>query len=253
MSDQIERHTLHYVDEELKTLHTLISKMSELVFSQLCQSLESLKKVDPDLAEQVIYREREVNKLEVTADSEIITILARFSPVAGDLRYVMAASKIINDLERIGDEAAKIANFVLFLHTDSDQNPATYPLDDVYAVGDLAITTLHHALQTVAESDGAKAKAIIHDHKALDDQFKAGVHRLMNGPQPKNDYQVSHSVRVVLMLNALERVGDHAQNIAESVIFQVTGEDVRHRFPDYYDQKYPLANQKGECESSKDQ
>jgi phosphate transport system protein len=252
MSDQIERHILHYIDEELKSLHTLISKMAELVFSQLCQSLESLKKVDPNLAEQVIQREREVNQLEVTTDSEILTILARLSPVAGDLRFVMAASKIINDLERIGDEAAKIANFVLFLHADDGDNPAAaYPLDDVYAVGDLAITTLHHALQTVAESDAAKAKAITHDHKALDDQFKASVHRLMNGPQPKNDYQVSHSVRVVLMLKALERVGDHAQNLAESVIFQVTGEDVRHRFPDY-DQEYPLANQKGECESSQD-
>lgn len=251
MSDQIERHILHYIDEELKTLHTLISKMAELVFSQLCQSLESLKKVDPNLAEQVIQREREVNQLEVSTDSEILIILARFSLVAGDLRFVMAASKIINDLERIGDEAAKIANFVLFLHADGDHAPATYPLEDVYAVGDLAITTLHHALQAVAESDEAKAKMITHDHKALDDLFKANVHRLMNGPQPKNDYQVNHSVRVVLMLKALERVGDHAQNLAESVIFQVTGEDVRHRFPDY-DQKYPLANQKGERESSQD-
>lgn len=248
MSDQTEKHILHFVDEELKSLHTLVSKMAELVFSQLCHSLESLKKIDPNLAEQVIQREREVNQLEVAADSEILIILARLSPVADDLRYVMAASKIINDLERIGDEAGKIANFVLFLHTGRDHDPATYPLDDVYVVGDLSITTLHHALQAVAESDEAKAKAIIHDHKALDDQFKVGVHRLMNGPQPKNDYQVSHSVRVVLILNALERVGDHAQNLAESVIFHVTGEDVRHRFPDY-DQKYSLSNQKGECES----
>ena len=233
MSDQIERHILHCYDEELQSLHTLISKMAELVLSQLCHSLESLKKVDQNLAEQVIQREREVNQLEVTADSEILNILARRCPVASDLRFVMAASKIINDLERIGDEAAKIANFVLFLHTDGGDNPATYPLDEVYAVGDLAITTLHHALQAMTEIDGAKAKAIIRDHKALDDQFKTSLNRLMNGPQPKNDHQVSHSVRVVLMLKALERVGDHAQNLAESVIFQVTGEDVRHRFPDY--------------------
>ena len=251
MSDQTERHILQCFDEELQSLHNLISKMSELVLSQLCQSLESLKKVDPNLAEQVIQREREVNQFEVTTDSEILTILARFSPVSGDLRFVMAAYKIINELERIGDEAAKIANFVLFLHTDGGDNPETYPLDEVYAVGDLAITTLHHALQAVAEIDVAKAKAITHDHKALDDQFKYSLHRLMNGPQPQNDHQVSHSVRVVLMLKALERVGDHAQNLAESVIFQVTGEVVRHRFPDY-DQEYPLANQKGVCESSQD-
>ena len=250
MSDQIEGHILHYIDEELKYLHALISKMGELVFSQLFQSLESLKKVDSNLAEQVIQREREVNQLEVSTDSNILTILARFSLVANDLRLVMAASKIINDLERIGDEAAKIANFVLFLHTDVDHNnPATYPLEDIYAVGDLAVTTLQHALQAVAESDGTKAKAIAIDHKALDDLFKASVHRLMNGQQPKNDYQVSHSVRVVLILKALERVGDHAQNLAESVIFQMTGEDVRHRFPDH---EYLLANQKGECEYSQD-
>jgi phosphate transport system protein len=207
--------------------------MAELVFSQLVQSLGSLKKFDPNLAEQVIHREREVNQLEVKADSEILIILARLSPVASDLRYVMTASKIINDIERIGDEAAKIANFVLFLHTDGYHDPATYPLDDVYVVGDLAITILHHALQAVADSDAEKAKVITDDHKALDDQFKASLHRLMNGPQPRNDYQVSHSVRVVLMLKALERVGDHAQNLAESVIFRVTGEDVRHSFPDY--------------------
>jgi len=234
MSDQIEGHILHYIDEELRSLQTLIAKMAELVFSQLSQSLESLKKVDRNLAEQVVQREREVNQLEVAADSMILNIMARFCPVAGDLRFVMITSKIINDLERIGDEAAKIANFALFLHADSNNHdPATYPLADVYAVGDLAIITLQHALQAVAESDSAKAKVIIYDHKALDDQIKASVHRLMNGAQPKTDYQVSHSVRVVLMLKALERVGDHAQNLAESVIFLVTGEDVRHRFPDF--------------------
>ncbi len=251
MSDQIEGHILHYIDEELKYLHALISKMGELVFSQLFQSLESLKKVDTNLAEQVIQREREVNQLEVGADSNILTILARFSLVANDLRLVMAASKIINDLERIGDEAAKIANFVLFLHTDVDHNPATYPLEDIYAVGDLAVTTLQHALQAVTESDGTKAKAIALDHKALDDLFKASVQRLMNGRQPKNDYQVSHSVRVVLILKSLERVGDHAQNLAESVIFQMTGEDVRHRFPDYNHENL-LANQKGDRGYSQD-
>ena len=253
MSDQNEGHILHYIDDELKYLHALISKMGELVFSQLFQSLESLKKGDTNLAEQVIQHEREVNQLEVGADSKILTILARFSLVANDLRFVMAASKIINDLERIGDEAAKIANFVLFLHTDVDHNnPATYPLEDIYAVGDLAVTALHHALQSVAEGDGAKAKAITLDHKALDDLFKACVQRLMNGRQPKNDYQVSHSVRVVLILKALERVGDHAQNLAESVIFQMTGEDVRHRFHDY-DNEYLLANQKDEYEYSQDE
>ena len=233
MNDRKETHILHSVDEEFKCLQTLISKMAELVFSQLCHSLDSLKKFDPNLAEQVIQREREVNQFEVRTDSEILTILARHCPVAGDLRFVMATSKSINDLERIGDEAAKIANFVMFLHTDGDHDPATYPLDDVYAVGDLAITTLRHVLQAVAENDVVKAKEIRQEQKTLNDQFKASVHRLMNGPKQNNDYQVSSSVQVVLILKALERVGDHAQNLAESVIFLVTGEDVRHRFPDY--------------------
>jgi phosphate transport system protein len=238
MSDKNKRHIMHVYDEELQSLHALISKMGELVLSQLSKSLEALKKADPTLAEQVIKHEREVNQLEVSTDSEILNILARRCPVASDLRLVMAASKIINDLERIGDEAAKLANFVVFLYSDGSHDPATYPLDEVYAVGDLAVTALHHALQAVAESDEIKAESITHDHKALDDQFKTSLARLMNGPQPKNDYQVSHSVRVVLMLKALERVGDHAQNLAESVIFQVSGEDVRHRFLDY-DQEYP--------------
>ncbi len=250
MSDQIEKPILHYIDEELKYLNTLISRMDELNFSQLCQSLESLKKVDPNLAEQVIHREREVNQLEVSADSKILIILARFSLVASDLRFVMAVSRIINDLERIRDEAAKIANFVLFLHIDNGHDPAT-PLEDVYSVGDLAITTLQHALQVLAELDRGKAKAITHDHKALDNQFNVSVHRLMNRPQPKNDYQVSHSIRVVLILKSLERVVDHAQNLAESVIFQMTGKDFRHQFPDY-DQEYLYANQKAECKSSED-
>ncbi len=245
MSNRIERHILHCYDEELQSLHTLISKMAELVLSQLCHSLEALKKVDPNLAEQVIQREREVNQLEVTADSEILNILARRCPVAGDLRFVMAASRIINNLERIGDEAAKIANFVLFLHTEGSHDPAAYPLDEVYTVGDLAIATLHHALEAVTEINRAKAEAIPLHHKALDDQFKLSLHRLMNGPQPKNDHQVSHSVRVVLMLKALERVGDHAQNLAESVIFQVAGKDVRHRIPDY-DQELSPADQTGQ-------
>ncbi len=251
MSDQLERHILHGFDEELRSLHGIVCKMGELVLNQLCQALESLRKTDPALAEKVIKREREVNQLEVTTASQILNILARRCPVAGDLRFVMAASRIINDLERIGDEGGKIANFALFLHTGGHHDPSTYPLDEVYAVGDLALTTLRHTLQAVTEINEEKAKAIAHDHKALDEQFNISLNRLMNGPQPKNHHQVSHSVRVVLILKSLERVGDHAQNLAESVIFQVAGEDVRHSIPDY-NQEFSPADQTGQRGSPED-
>ncbi|MDD5036579.1 MAG: phosphate signaling complex protein PhoU [Methylococcaceae bacterium] len=232
MNDFSERHIVHRFDDELNNLHFMVVEMGELVLNQLCMALEALEKRDLPLAEELIDRERVVNEMEVDADTAIFTLLAKRCPVAKDLRSVMTSSRVINNLERIGDEAAKLANFVIYLHSNEGNDPENCSLDDIQKIGGLAIETLQSALAAFEYLDEAKAHGISASHQALDKEFHEGLQRLMGCIQA-DSHNVGNSVSIVLMMKALERIGDHAQNIAEYVIFQQEGEEPRHLVPDF--------------------
>ncbi len=238
MSDATERHTFHRFDEELQALHLKVGEMGELVLSQLRQALEALRNRDLPLAREIIDRERRVNEREVGANVEICTILARRCPVAADLRRVMAASRIVDNLERIGDEAVKLANFVDYLHTEGENIGGNFSLEEIYRLGGLAIESVQAVLEVFERLDGEKAKNIGEFHRGLSQEFQAGLHRVMASLREEKQ-QVGIAVSQVLMMKALEQVGDHAQNIAEYVLFQLEGEEPRHKPPEFAED-FPL-------------
>lgn len=229
MSIVAGHHIVHSYDEELGELHNRIEEMGNLVFDQLSLALRALAEKDSRLAQETVERERLVNRMEVDSDTEIFTILAKRCPVAGDLREVMAASKIVANLERVGDEAAKLANFVLYLHAHENVFPERV-LSDIHAMGLIACETLRCALDALARRDVNMARAVESRHRTLDAEFQAALGRLMHGVESERR-NIEYSVSAVLIMKALQRSGDHIQNIAELVVFEVEGE--RESMPDF--------------------
>ncbi len=231
MTSTFDRHTIHRYDEELQALHFQVLEMAELVLNQLCLALESVHNKDLSLAQGIIDRERIVNEMEVSADTVVCAILVKRCPKGGDLRTVLAASKIVNNLERIGDEAVKLANFVAYIHSTGTSNAHGQPLDDIYRLGGFAIDIVQSALEVFERLDGEQARQIDAFHASLDQEFQHGLRNLMAALQAEKT-NVANAVSQVLMMKALERIGEHAQRIAELVIFQVEGEEAPHKVPD---------------------
>ena len=221
-----EPHIHQKFDEELQLLHNHVCKMGDLVLSQLCLALESLREKNLQLANETIRHETEVNKFEVTIDTEIFQILAKRCPIASDLRAVMTASRVVNNFERIGDEAAKIANFVLYLHNEDGHDPDQCQLADVFKLGKMAVEILRDTLSAFESLDENKASEIDGYQSGLTQAFLDSLHGLMD--RFREDKQsVGNSVIVSLILKALENIGIHARDIAEGIIFQVSGKDLR--------------------------
>jgi phosphate transport system protein len=227
MSEKTEGHTLRRYDGELNHIHYLALEMGGLALNQVEQALTSLKTRDLALARKVIQRDNEVDALEVRADGEIAKVVARRSPVATDLRMVLAVSKSITDLERVGDEAVKIANIVLHVYDNESADPNSQLLRDVTRMGAMAITMLQEALDLFDRQDEEKAEKIARGHSELDEEFKSGLRRLITYIM-EDARNIGFAVSAVLIIKALERIGDHAKNMAEYVIFRIKGEDIRH-------------------------
>lgn len=225
---QIEGHTVHRYDGELSKLHVLLVEMGGLVHNQVLRSLESLKNEDLDLAAEIIDRDNEVDDLELQVDSEIESILARRTPVARDLRTVLACSKSVTDLERIGDEAIKIARITIKFFDGEAVTPSDNMIRDVFRMGRLAAESLRKAMNVLDTFDVDAAESLIHDDHELDSEFQDSIRRMATYMM-EDARNIGHSIRIVLAIKALERIGDHAGNIAENVIYLVKGKDVRHQ------------------------
>ncbi len=238
MTNSFDRHTIHRFDEELQALYFQVLEMGELVLNQLCLALESVKNKDLTLARRIIDRERVVNEMEVSADTAVCAILAKRSPKGSDLRTVLSTSKIVNNLERIGDEAAKLANFVNYMHSHEDGDASNFPLDDILRLGGASSEIAQLSLDAFERLDGEQARRVIEFHRTLDQQFQHGLHHLMGFLQAEKA-NVSNAVSQVMMMKALERIGGHAQRIAELVVFQLEGEEPRHHTQDMA-QDFPL-------------
>ena len=238
MTNTFDRHTIHRFDEELQALHFQVLEMGELVVNQLCLAMESVKNKDLTLAHRIIDSERTVNEMEVAAGTVVCAILAKRCPKGRDLRTVLATSKIVNNLERIGDEAVKLANFVAYMHLDGHGDANNFPLDDICRLGGVSIGIVRSALEVFERLDGEQARRVVEFHRTLDQQFQHGLHHLMDFLQAEKT-NVSNAVSQVMMMKALERIGDHAQRIAELVVFQLEGEEPRHHTPNMA-QDFPL-------------
>lgn len=228
MSDLlIEGHTYQRYDGELNHLHYLVLEMGGLVVNQVRDALTGFKTRDVILAQKVVATDSEVDLLEVQADEEIAKLIARRSPVGTDLRMVIAVSKSVSDLERIGDEAVRMAGLVIHLFGSESSDPNSQLLRDVTRIGGLALTSLQNAVEVFDVWDEVKALQVIENHREMDQEFQSELRRLMTYimEDPRN---IGFAINVVLAIKSLERIGHHAQSLAEYVIFQVKGKDIRH-------------------------
>jgi phosphate transport system protein len=230
MSEILEGHTLRRYDGELNTLHLLVLEMGGLVLDQCVVALEALKTGNLEQTRRVLARETEVDGLEIKLDEEIWSVISRRAPVARDLRVVMAFSKAATDLERIGDEAARIGGTTLAVYDDEVRRPSRKLMRDVQTMGKLSIGMLRDAVSLFDSFDLATAEGLIRRHADLDAEFQSSLRRLTTFIL-EDARNVGNAINVVLLVKALERIGDQARNLAEYVIYLVRGEDVRQAEP----------------------
>ncbi|WP_455365440.1 phosphate signaling complex protein PhoU [Kaarinaea lacus] len=228
MIQPMEGHTVHRFDGELNNLHMLILEMGGLVLDQVRQSIKAVTEKNIEAARLVIQREPEVDALEVKIDEENIVVIAKRCPVAKDLRITTAVSKGVTDLERIGDEAARIANQALQLYGSDTSDPSNHLLRDIKPMGNLSLGMLQEALDIFDTFDVTRARILAKGNVELDEEFQSSLRRLATFVL-EDARNVGHTINVTLIIKALERIGEHARNMAEYVIYLVKGEDVRHQ------------------------
>lgn len=220
----VGHHILSRFDEDLEKLRSGLMEMGGLVETQLQLALQSFERGDAAAASQVIHDELRVNQMEVEIDDLCSKILATRSPTASDLRYVMSIIKIITDLERIGDEAHKIALI-------GSRRASLGRASDWYRVlrnmGREAMEVLHVALDVLARLDAEAARRNVGRDRVLDGEYEA-VQRQCITFMIEDPRTIRAAIDLLWIARALERVGDHAKNICEYVIFMVGGQDVRH-------------------------
>ncbi|WP_109480064.1 phosphate signaling complex protein PhoU [Paraburkholderia sp. C35] len=220
-----DKHLSSQFDASLNMLSTNLLEMGGVVERQITRCLSLLDAYDPSLVEDIRASEHELNALEVEIDEEIHRVIARRQPAARDLRLLMAMSKCVTNLERMGDEARKISKRMRRI--DEQGSPSSVSLTELKKCGEMASSILHRVLDAFARMDAAAAAQIVRDDKAIDEVFRTFVQRLAThmNETPRN---ISVGLEYLFIAKALERIGDHAKNIAEFVVFVVKGRDVRH-------------------------
>jgi len=224
---QTGEHLVRKYDEELETMRSRVLQMGGLVESQVHTALKAFESADMQLAQQTIDADKRVNDLEIDVDQMVNYVIVRRQPTAGDLRMITGVAKVITDLERIGDEASKIARAVKWLHEKNDQSRLNR-IPDIRNSGEAAASMLRRALDAFARMDPQAAATIIKDDLGIDDRFRAVLRQLITFMM-EDPRTISASLDCVWVAKAIERIGDHAKNVAEHVIFISQGWDARHQ------------------------
>lgn len=218
-------HLSSQFDEDLGALRTRVLQMGGVVESQIRSAIEAYTSGNASVIESVVETESKVNQLEIEIDDACAHIIAKRQPTASDLRMVLAVSKIVTDLERAGDEAKKIATSSSSVH-ERGQVPSLRAAE-IRHVAEAAVSMLRQALDSLARLDAASARAVILADKAVDSEFRAIVRQLITYMM-EDPRTISTALDIIWIARAIERIGDHAKNVAEQVIFVVEGRDVRH-------------------------
>ncbi len=220
----INHHISKQFNAELEDVRNSVLNMGGLVEHQLSDAMQALLESDISIAEEVAGNDYKVNACEVSIDEECSRILARRQPAASDLRLVVAVIKTITDLERIGDEAEKIANMIIHLAgLDSTSNN----FDALLHMGETVQKMLHQALDAFARLDIELAITTAKRDKKVDKEFDA-ISRQMITFMMEDPRSIKQSLDIMWSARALERIGDHACNICEYIIYLVKGKDIRH-------------------------
>ena len=222
-----EKHLSTQFDAELSGISTRVLEMGGLAEAQVAQALYALTNFSIETAGQVLSQEERVNAMEVEIDRDLSSIIARRQPTARDLRLLIAISKTIANLERVGDEAARIARTVQRLINTGVSSRLRLPVNDLAYESDLAIAQLRKALDAFARLDVAKAIEVLKQDDQIDQEFEGLMRKLITFMM-EDPRTISSSIDLIFVAKAIERVGDHAKNLAEVIIYVVKGTDVRH-------------------------
>ncbi len=221
-------HTSKQYDAELESLRTRVLQMGGLVENQIVSAIEGLGAADTQIFKDVIRRVKEVNDIELEIDELCNHILARRQPAAVDLRSVIVAIKMIRDLERIGDEAEKVARMGMMI---ADAGKHFVPKVDLHRIASNAIAMLRKVLDSYARVNAVSAAEVVKADIEVDDEFKAILRQLITFMM-EDPRTISRSIEILFIAKAIERIGDHSKNMSEHVVYMVKGRDVRHQGPE---------------------
>ena len=222
-----DKHLSTQFDAELSGISNRVLEMGGLVESQVTQALYALVNFSETTAAQVMVQEERVNQMEVEIDHDLSAIIARRQPTARDLRLLIAISKTIANLERVGDEAARIARTVQRLISTGVSSRMRLPVSDLTFEADLAIAQLRKALDAFARLDTARALEVLKQDDQIDQEFDGLLRKLITYMM-EDPRTISASIDLIFVAKAIERIGDHAKNLSEAIIYVVQGTDVRH-------------------------
>jgi phosphate transport system protein len=213
-----------HLEQELENIKSKVFEMADIAIEAIARSIDSLKKSDVRLAEEVLQRDAELDQLEIAVDEECIRILVTRQPAAADLRLVLSLLKINTDLERIGDLATNIARETIRL----DGKPTMKPLVDLPIMAKMCIDMIKDSFQAISEKNAAMAKGVIGRDKDID-ALNTQVYRELISYMLENPHTITQSLGLIMVSKALERIGDHATNISEKAVYYIEGEDIRHQ------------------------
>lgn len=219
----------HHISEqynvELLELRNKVMAMGALVEQQIVNALESLETLNGELGKNVVYADHKVNALEVELDEQCSWIIARRQPTASDLRLLMTIIKVITDLERIGDEAEKIGHMSSVLAASRAHDYDRHK--DVLNMGEVVRRMLHEVLDAFSRMDSEDAARIVQTDSRIDREYESVLRQIMTYMM-EDPRTITRNMSVIWVARALERIGDHAKNICEYIIYLVEGRDVRH-------------------------
>jgi len=218
-------HLSKQYDNDLETLRSAVLRMGGLVEAQIRGALDAFASGSQELIDQVIASEGRVDECEVNIDNDCSHVIVKRQPAASDLRLIMAITKTVTDLERIGDEAEKIARMSRKIHERGRAD--SQHLANIRHAADIAISMLRKALDAFARLDAADAASVIRQDVTIDTEFRSILRQLITFMM-EDPRTISTALEIVWIAKAVERIGDHAKNIAESVIYIVRGTDIRH-------------------------
>ena len=223
-TEDLTSHISNRFNADLKRLNNQFLMMGGQVEQQLKDAVAAIVEMNLDRADSVISNEKLINEQEIFLDNECIEVLALRQPAAGDLRMVVAIFRSIADLERIGDESKKIAKLALQI---ADQNVGARGCIETRHISGQVVTMMRNALDAFARFDVDMALSVLQDDKKVDVEYKATMRQLVTYMM-EDPRSISRALNVIWALRAMERIGDHAHNIAENLIYLVKGKDVRH-------------------------
>ncbi len=222
-----KQHTDREYESELLTLREHLLLMGAKVEEMIKSSVRALVESDSELARRMIAFDHEINRLEVETDELCLRILARRQPVASDLRFITMALKIVTDLERIGDIGVNVCERVLELNEPEGEGALRRPMASLQLMAEAAEDMVHEALDAFVQGDAERAQQVIARDQVVNDMYTQ-LNRALLTYMMEDQRNIYRATRLQSIGKYLERVGDHATNLAEMVVFMVKGKDIRH-------------------------